>query len=177
MCTQMSDYECFQICLRRNTRIANICARNSFANASECACLSVCVCVCMHKRRERVFPSLSKSHLCPSCSIGYNSDNVKVKSAVTMHRWDLSCLPRALSPSPSRCAPQRAILPGCSHASDLTCSFVVCKDRTSEDHFSASSSSLESHLCVGRVCGRTRRKRQRETERNLECVKERHKGK
>lgn len=65
-----------------------------WASVSECVYVQYKVYVCVSKC---VFPHLVKVPPgAPSCSTGCNRDNVRVKSAVTMHRWDLSL---SLTPS------------------------------------------------------------------------------
>lgn len=77
-----------------------------FTSVSECVYVQYKVYVCVSKC---VFPHLVKVPPgAPSCSTGYNRDNVRVKSAVTMHRWDLSLslsLPPSLSLSLSHSFP------------------------------------------------------------------------
>lgn len=71
-----------------------------WASVSECVYVQYKVYVCVSKC---VFPHLVKVPPgAPSCSTGCNRDNVRVKSAVTMHRWDLS-LSHSLPPSLSLC--------------------------------------------------------------------------
>lgn len=131
--------------------IANLC-HYSFAGASECVCVPVCAPY-----------SLSKSHLCPLLFFWIQRwgdvcfNNAQIGSLV-LASLSLSCFL-----SVSHAAPRRAILPGCSHASDLTRLLIVCKGQNKR------GTTFQSHphpwkvvLCAVRVCGRTQSERLRE---------------
>lgn len=126
-----------------------------------CTSSADCVCICTYNLCKCVFPVLS--HLCPL--VFHCMQQCQVEVCCSNDRWDLSSLllllsflslshSRSLLLLVSQCASM------CHSPWLFTCirldtlNSLFAKNRTSGDHFSVSSSSLESHLCVNRVCGR-----------------------
>lgn len=135
---------------------------NLFTSSTEC------VCICTYNLCKCVFPCLSESHLCSSCSTACN--NVKLKSAVAMTDGiSRACFFLFLSPSHSLSLLVSQCASMCHSPWLFTCirldTLIRCLQRTEQAGTTFQSHShpwkviCVSTECVGGYRVRYRRKR------------------